>query len=105
MWDTPAVSLEYLFHSASTEADGSSGPGRCPKILLKKLVDMMACVDSSLSDSRHLALRTPQEATLKLNCITIFSLLNEWADFICHLTEYISNGHRFYKAWSLYLSL
>ena len=52
MWDALAVSLEYLFHSASTEAEGSSGPGRCPKILLKKLVDMMACVDPFLSDPR-----------------------------------------------------
>ena len=44
-----AVSPEYLFHSASTDADGSSGPGRCPKILLKKLLDMLAlaqCVPS-----------------------------------------------------------
>lgn len=52
MWDALAVSLEYLFHSASTEAEGSSGPDRCPKILLKKLVDMRACVDPSLSDPR-----------------------------------------------------
>ena len=37
----PAVSPEYLFHSARTEAEGSSGPGRCPKILLKKLLDML----------------------------------------------------------------
>ncbi len=36
------MSPEYLFHSASTEADGSSVAGRCPKILLKKLLDMLA---------------------------------------------------------------
>ncbi len=36
------MSPEYLFHSASTEADGSSAAGRCPKILLKKLLDMLA---------------------------------------------------------------
>ena len=52
VWNALAVSLEYLFHSASTEADGSSGPGRCPNMLLKKLVDMMACVDPPLSDPR-----------------------------------------------------
>ena len=37
----PAVSPEYLFHSARTEAEGSSEPDCCPKMLLKKLLDML----------------------------------------------------------------
>ena len=32
----PALSFEYLFHSASTDASGASLPGRCPKRLEKK---------------------------------------------------------------------
>ena len=43
----PAVSPEYLFHSARTEAEGSSGPDCCPKMLLKKLLDMLALAVSA----------------------------------------------------------
>ena len=45
----PALSPEYLFHSASTEADGSSEAGRCPKILLKKVLDMLPLAQCVLS--------------------------------------------------------
>ena len=44
----PAVSPEYLFHSARTEAEGSSGPDCCPKMLLKKLLDMLPLAVSSI---------------------------------------------------------
>ena len=60
----PAVSPEYLFHSARTEAEGSSGPDCCPKMLLKKLLDMLPLavrathfsVSSVLSISLYLCL-------------------------------------------------
>ena len=39
---SPALSLEYLFHSARTDADGSSLPGRCPNRLLKNAVEAIA---------------------------------------------------------------
>ena len=60
----PAVSPEYLFHSARTEAEGSLGPDCCPKILLKKLLDMLPravsasqfSVSSLLSMSSYLCL-------------------------------------------------
>ena len=46
------MSPEYLFHSASTEADGSSEAGRCPKMLLKKLLDIVPLAQGTIARRR-----------------------------------------------------